>query len=63
LSVYPQTHPNKVARQLDERPRKTLHFETPAERSQLLSTEQDRAASGNRPSSKIANLFKRIGTG
>jgi IS30 family transposase len=32
LSVYPQTHPNKVARQLDERPRKTLQFETPAER-------------------------------
>jgi len=32
LSVYSQTHLNKVARQLNERPRKTLGFETPAER-------------------------------
>jgi IS30 family transposase len=32
LSVYSQTHLNKVARQLNERPRKTLEFETPAER-------------------------------
>jgi IS30 family transposase len=32
LSVYSQTHLNKVARQLNERPRKTLAFETPAER-------------------------------
>ena len=32
LSVYSQTHLNKVARQLNERPRKTLQFETPAER-------------------------------
>jgi IS30 family transposase len=32
LSVYSQTHLNKVARQLNERPRKTLTFETPAER-------------------------------
>jgi IS30 family transposase len=32
LSVYSQTHLNKVARQLSERPRKTLAFETPAER-------------------------------
>jgi IS30 family transposase len=31
-SVYSQTHLNKVARQLNERPRKTLSFETPAER-------------------------------
>jgi IS30 family transposase len=30
--VYSQTHLNKVARQLNERPRKTLAFETPAER-------------------------------
>ena len=29
LSVYSQTHLNKVARQLNERPRKTLAFETP----------------------------------
>ena len=32
LSVYSQTHLNKVARQLNERPRKTLAFEPPAER-------------------------------
>jgi IS30 family transposase len=32
LSVYSQPHLNKVARQLNERPRKTLKFETPAER-------------------------------
>jgi hypothetical protein len=32
LSVYSQTHLNEVARQLNERPRKTLGFETPAER-------------------------------
>jgi IS30 family transposase len=32
LSVYSQTHLNKVARQLNERPRKTLNFEAPAQR-------------------------------
>jgi IS30 family transposase len=32
LSVYSQSELNKVARQLNERPRKTLEFETPAER-------------------------------
>ena len=32
LSVYSQAHLNNVARQLNERPRKTLEFETPAER-------------------------------
>jgi len=32
LSAHSQAHLNKVARQLNERPRKTLQFETPAER-------------------------------
>ena len=32
LSVYSQADLNKVARQLNERPRKTLEFETPTER-------------------------------
>jgi len=32
LSVYSQAHPNKEARQLNERPRETLGFEIPAER-------------------------------
>ncbi len=32
LSVYSQAALNKVARQLNQRPRKTLEFETPAER-------------------------------
>ena len=32
LSMYSQAQLNKVARQLNERPRKTLGFETPAER-------------------------------
>jgi IS30 family transposase len=32
LSVYSQAYLNKVARQLNERPRETLQFETPAER-------------------------------
>ena len=32
LSGYPQAKLNAVARRLNERPRKTLNFETPAER-------------------------------
>jgi hypothetical protein len=32
LSVHSQAHLNKVARQLNERPRETLQFETRAER-------------------------------
>jgi len=32
LSVHSQAQLNKVARQLNERPRETLHFETRAER-------------------------------
>jgi IS30 family transposase len=32
LSMHSQAHLNKVARQLNERRRETLQFETPAER-------------------------------
>ncbi|HBP89089.1 MAG TPA: IS30 family transposase, partial [Nitrospiraceae bacterium] len=32
LSIVPQAKLNAVARRLNERPRKTLNFETPAER-------------------------------
>jgi IS30 family transposase len=32
LAGYSQTHLNKIARQLNERPRETLEYETPAER-------------------------------
>jgi IS30 family transposase len=32
LSVHSQAHLNKIARQLNERPRKILQFETPADR-------------------------------
>jgi IS30 family transposase len=32
LSVHSQVYLNKVARQLNEQPRETLQFETPAER-------------------------------
>ena len=32
LSVHSQTHLKKVARRLNERPRKTLEYETPADR-------------------------------
>jgi IS30 family transposase len=34
LSIYTQTQLNKVARQLNERPRKTLAYETPARKFQ-----------------------------
>src|SRR5664279_1762528 len=36
LSVHSQAHLNKVARQLNERPRQTLQFETPADRLQAV---------------------------
>ncbi|SOZ73373.1 hypothetical protein CBM2626_U40023 [Cupriavidus taiwanensis] len=36
LSVYSQAKLNAIARRLNERPRKTLNFDTPAERFHKL---------------------------
>ena len=47
MSVYSQAHLNKVARQLNERPRKTLGFETPAEKFNACVASTGEAASDN----------------
>ena len=41
LSVHSQTKLNAVARQLNERPHKTLEFETPTQRFNLCVTSTD----------------------
>ena len=55
LSVYSQTYLNKVARRLDERPRETLTFETPAERFNACdaSTVELAALAGQRISDPL----------
>jgi IS30 family transposase len=47
LSVQSQAHLNKVARQLNERARETLQFETPAERFNACVASTGRAGSQN----------------
>ena len=49
LSVYSQAHLNKVALRLNQRPRKTLGFQTPASKLQasVASTVETAGLSGN----------------
>ena len=47
LSMHSQAHLNKVARQLNERPRETLQFETPAERFNAIEpAPRERTSAG-----------------
>ena len=64
LSVYSQAHLNKVARQLNERPRETLQFETPAESLTPVLRRPVEPAGEDRKSSRAAKPTRsELGTG